>query len=164
MIKYVNKPGLDAHLAKSSHWAINVNGVWHTSNDVEVQHLIDTYTLDQAKDWVKKQIDAYAAELLNARMAGVSPAEMASWPMKYAEAVAYRKNPSPASAPMLNAEAAVRGVTLESIVARVEANAPQYMMLEATYRGAAGKHKDAIMAAATFEEIRNYDWRIGWPE
>ena len=161
MITYIDKgPGLDARITQAGHWAVNVNGVWHASDDGVVQTLIDSYTLDQAKDWVKKQIDAHAAGLRDAKTRGVSPAEMASWALKKIEAADFRRG---VAAPMLSAEALSRGVTVNSIVTRVENNATAYMHAESAIAGAAGRHKDAIDALTTFADVLAYNWRNGWP-
>lgn len=165
MINYADKgPGLEAYITESGHWAVNVNGVWHTSNDAVVQALIDGYTLNHAKEWVKQRIDNHAAELRNKFTAGIGYAEMASWGLKQQEATAYRLSGQAADAPLLAAEAIVRSVGIETLVVRVETNAARFMALEANIAGISGKHKDTVTAFVNFEGLLNYNWRTGWPE
>lgn len=103
-------------------------------------------------------IDAHAASLRDAAVEGVNPAEMASWAIKRAEALAY--DGTAMSCPMLAAEAAARGCDVAVIVGRVHANAGALSALEAQIAGVAGRHKDAVRSAA---EPAAYDWSVGWP-
>ena len=36
--------------------------------------------------------------------------------------------------------------------------------LEAQIGGTDGKHRDALTACATFDDVAAYNWRSGWPE
>lgn len=164
MINYIYKgPSLDEHIIKSGHWAININGVWHTSDDAAVQALIDGYTIGQTQDWVCRQIDDHARMLRDKVVVGVSAAELASWTIKQSEAAAFQATGQATSAPTLGHEAQARGVSLAAIVARVAQNAPVFLSLEATIAGTAGRHKDAVRLTATFEAALAYDWSGGWP-
>lgn len=141
MINYVYKgPSLDEHILKSGHWAININGVWHTSDEAAVQALIDGYTIGQTQDWVCRQIDDHARMLRDKVVVGVSAAELASWTIKQSEAAAFQATGLATSAPTLGQEAQARGVSLAAIVARVAQNAPVFLSLEATIAGTAGRH------------------------
>jgi hypothetical protein len=64
---------------------------------------------------------------------------------------------------MLALEGAARGTTTEDIVARVLRNADDFSRAEAVIAGTAGKHRDAIAALATADEITAYDITAGWP-
>ena len=70
-------------------------------------------------------------------------------------------------AEILAAEAAARGATLVSVVARVQANAAALSLLEAQIAGVAGRHKDAVRAYPSTTEGEAaalvYDWSSGWP-
>lgn len=105
---------------------------------------------------VRKVVIGYCDKFAAAKrisMAGVPSPEYGSWPLKLAEAEA-------GGGPMLEMEAAARGITLEALIAKVLANAASYAQLEATIAGTAGKHRDAINALQTKEELINYDWRF----
>jgi hypothetical protein len=106
-------------------------------------------------------IDAHANGLREAATAGITAAEMAGWPIKRAEAIAYQGDQQ--ACPLLSEEAAARGVTLQEIVDLVLANAARYAALEAAIAGVAGRHKDAVRAM-TEDAARTYDWSIGWPD
>lgn len=102
-------------------------------------------------------------------VADASPYEAASWTLKRGEAVAYNEarnaNPpthSPTMAPMLAMEAAVRVVSLDSIVDRVLANASALSQAEAAIAGSEGKHNDALALLDTIELIEAYDTSLGW--
>lgn len=98
-----------------------------------------------------------AAGFFRAKFVGaVSALEAAGWAPKLEEARA-------GGGPLLTLEAQVRGVTLEQMVARVLANANAFANMEAQLSGLTGRHRDAMAALATREEILAYDWRAGWP-
>lgn len=164
MIDYTEKgAGLHARIAAAGHWLQSIDGVWHSSDDAAVQALIDGYTVADSQSDVCARINALGRQLRDSAVAGVSPAEMASWPIKRAEAIAYTATGNAADAPMLTAEAAARGVTLADIVARVQGNAAALSMLEAMIGGTEGKHRDAVKALTTFEAVLAYDYSGGWP-
>jgi hypothetical protein len=164
MINYIEKGyGLHEAIAAAGHWLEQRNGVWVASDDGSVQQIIDNYSLDDCKARIIAEIDAHAASLRDAIVSGCSPAEMASWPIKRAEALAFQQSGNAADAPVLSAEASVRCVPLDQIVAKVLAKAQQLAALEAAIAGTAGRHGDAVRACQTFDEVLAYDWRIGWP-
>lgn len=119
----------------------------------------------------KAAVDALAAAKRNAVVAGISPAEMASWPIKRAEALAYQAagaGATDAAAPNLAAEALARNVTTADLVAKVLNKATALAALEASIAGVAGKHCDALdtLAAApatTAAQVAAYDISVGWP-
>lgn len=161
MITYTEKGyGLHAAIIAAGHTLVQHNGAWIASDPAAVQTIINNYSLAQTKAEVKQAVDAHAAGLRDAKTRGVSPAEMASWALKKIEAADFRRG---VAAPMLSAEALSRGVTVNSIVTRVENNATAYMHAESAIAGAAGRHKDAIDALTTFADVLAYNWRNGWP-
>lgn len=99
-------------------------------------------------------IDAHARALRDAAVAGISPAEMAAWPIKLAQAQA-------GAGAMIEMEAAARGVPLTDLIAKILAKAAAMAALEASIAGTAGRHQDAVRAAA---DPAAYDWSAGWPE
>ena len=137
-------------------------GVWTSNNDALAQSIIDGYTLDKTKSEVCSAIDAFAAALREKITANVAPAEMASWPIKRAEALAYQADPA-VQTPFLSAEAAARGVTVDAIVTRVIGNAAALSALEAQIAGNSGRHRDAVKGLADFGSVLSYDWHTGWP-
>lgn len=92
-----------------------------------------------------------------------SPQEMASWSLKLAEARAWKASQDDADAPMLALEGVLRGTGTADIVARVLENAQGYQRAEGAIAGTCGRHKDAVRALATVEEVLAYDVTAGWP-
>lgn len=140
-----------------------IDNVWVASDEAAVQAVIDAYTLDEAKVLRKADVSVKAKELRDAVVASFSAGELASWSIKRAEMVAYGVSGDPADAPILSAEAAARGATLDSLVARVAGNSTGFGALEAAIAGAEGKHRDAIEACADFAALLAYDIETGWP-
>ncbi len=164
MITYIEKGiGLHEKIAALGHQLAEVDGVWTSSDDAAVQAIIDGYTLDECKERIVQDIDAHAAELRNKVVQNVSPAEMASWPLKCQEATKYQTTSNPADCPILAKEATLREIPVSDLANLVVAKAQQLMNLEAEIAGTAGKHKSTVRQLATFEEVLAYDWRAGWP-
>jgi hypothetical protein len=164
MITYREKGGgLHGAIAAAGHWLREEDGVWISSDDAAVQAIIDGYPLAACQAEICAAIDAHAAARRDAATAGVSASEMASWPVKRAEALAHAADPMAGAAPVLAVEAAARGVPLDAVVARVLANAQALATLEATIAGVAGRHKDAVRATQSFAAALAYDWSTGWP-
>lgn len=161
-------PGLFRRIAGNGYRMVrNVRGKtaeWVSNDDAAVQAIIDAYTVQDAAADLCKQIEAHAKQLRDAAVSGVSPGEIAAWPIKAREAAAYLSSGNPAEAPFLDAEAEARGATLEEIANRVQANANRLTLLEAQIAGTAGRHKDAIRAFTDFPALLAYDWRTGWPD
>lgn len=164
IINYTEKgSALHDRIRAAGHWLRCIDGVWQASDAAAVQAIIDSYTLADTQADVCARINAHARALRDAAVAGISPAEMASWPIKRAEALAIAAGGTAADAPMLTAEAAARGVTLAEIVARVQGNAAALGTLEAMISGTEGKHRDAVKALTTFEAVLAYNYSTGWP-
>lgn len=113
-------------------------------------------TLAEAQANRAAVIDLVAASLRNQVTYGTSPAEMASWPLKLAEANA-------GGGPMLALEAQYRGISEAALVQLVLDQASQLSAIEAHIAGVSGKHRDAIDALGTIEEVCNYDTQADWP-
>lgn len=116
----------------------------------------------QIKETVRA-IDAHAKALRDYVVSNISPAEMASWPIKRAEAAAYLASGNATDAPMLGMEAYVRGVDLGTLAQKVLAKATLLSQLEAAIAGAAGRHTDAVSAITRQDDLMAYDWTVGWP-
>lgn len=155
--------GLHERIRAAGHWLQSIDGEWQASDAAAVQAIIDAYTLADTQAEICAHINAHGRQRRDAAVAGVSPAEMASWSIKRAEAIAYAAGGSAADAPMLAAEATARGVTLAEIVARVQGNAAALGTLEAMIGGTEGRHRDAVRALTTFEAVLAYDYSQGWP-
>lgn len=108
--------------------------------------------IDEVRRVIKGHIDAYAAHK-RIQLAGKPSPEYAAWPLKLAEAKA-------GGGPMLQLEADTRGIPVEALISRVISNAQGYEQAEAIIAGSAGKHKDAVDALQTREELVVYDWRF----
>lgn len=149
-------------IAQAGHSFHFEDGVPVTSNDAAVQAIIDSYTLEQAIDAKCADVSLHAKALRDSIIADISPGEMASWPIKLAEAGRYAGND--ADVPMLAAEAAARGITVAELVAKVGNNATRFAALEAQIGGVDGKHRDAIKTLTTFKAVNQYDYSAGWPQ
>lgn len=164
MIAYVEKgSGLHEAICRAGHSLREENGNWVSSDDAAVQTIIDGYTLDDAKAHKSTQVSAHAKVLRDKVISTISAGEMASWPIKLAEAAKYAQTGQDTDAPMLAAEAAARGITLAALVAKVGENATTFAGLEAAIAGTDGAHRDAIKACETFEMVAAYDFSTGWP-
>lgn len=165
MIAYIEKgQGLHKAIAQAGHWLRQVDRVWQASDDAAVQAIIDAYTLAQAKAERMRESLVIAKGLRDAVVADISSGEMASWSIKREEALAYAASGNPADAPLLSAEAQARGIPLDAMLAKVSANTGRFQAAEAAIGGADGRHRDAIAALSTFEEIAAYDLTAGWPD
>lgn len=142
-------------------------------HDAEVQAIIDGYTLADCKAVQCRLCAGHAKRLRNKVIAPYSAGEMAAWPVKLAEAAAYAdSNPRDASlAPMLAAEALVRGISLDAMMGKVSGNASTFGDMEVQIAGVDGRHRDAINAIqgadndpAAYAAVLAYDFTTGWPE
>lgn len=133
----------------------------HCSDPLMAQAIIDAFSLVDARAEVLAMIDALAKAKRDSVVAAISPAEMASWPIKRAEAAAF--DGTDASAPFLSAEAAARGVATEVLVEKVRGKGAALSGLEAAISGVSGRHCDAVKALDTFAAIAAYDFTTGWP-
>jgi len=119
--------------------------------------------LDEVITQRRAESDALAAAKRNSVVGGTSPAEMASWPIKLAEAVKFAASSDPADAPYLGVEAAARGITLEELVAKVQTNGAMLAGLEAQIAGINGKHRDALATMTVSTDVLAYDITAGYP-
>lgn len=164
MIFYTEKGiGLHEAISAAGHWMAQVDGVWRSSDDPVVQAIIDGYTLDKAKAAKAREVMLKAKSLRDRAVTAISAGEMASWPIKRAEANAYIASGGTAACPMLAEEAAARAVTLAELVAKVIGNAQAFGGLEAAIGGTDGRHRDAIQALTDFAAVASYDYSAGWP-
>lgn len=162
-INYTEKGAqLHAAIRNAGHWLREENGQWVSSNDEAVQAIIDGFTIEQARAARKAEISAYATAMRNRVIGGYSAGEMASWPLKLAEARAFQADPL-ADCPLLTMEAQARGVPLASLAQRVQENATLFAGLEALIAGVEGMHRDAVEALSDFGLIAAYDFSGGWP-
>lgn len=156
--------GLHAAIAAAGYSLRQENGEFTSDNDAVVQAIIHAYTLADAQGYKCDQVSAHAKALRDRVIRSISAGEMASWPIKLAEAAKYLQTTDPADAPMLSAEATARGIPLAALVAKVDGNATTFAGLEALIGGTDGKHRDAIKALTTFDDVAAYDFSTGWPE
>lgn len=164
MINYTEKgAGLHEAIARAGYALRNENGGWISSDDTAVQAIIDGYTLDDAKAYRAAQVSAHAKTMRDKVIMMISAGEMASWPIKLAEAAKYAQTGQSSDAPMLASEAQARGIELAALVQKVGGNATTFASLESAIAGVDGKHRDAIKALATFDEVSAYDYLTGWP-
>lgn len=156
-------------LADGSRHEIAQRGVAPPAGALDEAPVLPRFTtMTEALAGRKADCDALAVKKRAIITSGISPAEMASWPIKRSEALAYQASGNAADASMLQMEADARGVTLASLVAKVLANATTLSQMEAQIAGNNGKHNDALDAlaaapGATVDQMLAYDITIGWP-
>lgn len=139
------------------------NEGWFCSNPILAQEIVDAYTLDEAKQSVCTKIIAYSKYLRDIKLESVSPGEMASWYMKLSQARKWAVTQLDSDAPDLVVEATVRGISLAELCDKVESNARQLALLEASIAGKEGYHKDKVNKLTSFYEVATYDYLAGWP-
>lgn len=165
MINYTDKgAGLTRAIQVAGFALREENGKFVSSDDASVQTIIDSYTLSDAQAYKCNEVSDKAKALRDKAVKSISAGEMASWPIKLAEAAKFAATGLDSDAPMLTAEATARGITTADLVAKVGGNATGFAALEAMIGGVDGKHRDAIKALTTFEEVSAYDYSAGWPE
>lgn len=136
---------------------------WHCSDEILAQAIVDSFTLDEAKECICAKISLYAKKLRDTKLQSVSPGEMAAWYMKLSQARAWASSGLATDAPDLVAEAAIRGITLAELCAKVDENAKALSLLEASIAGREGFHRDSVRALSDFESVAQYDYFSGWP-
>jgi hypothetical protein len=163
-IVYVQKGrGMLLAIEASGHSLAQKGDEWVVDDAAAVQAVIDAYTLDEAKEFLCAEVARHAKFIRDAVIADISAAEMASWPIKLAQAAAYALSGNEADAPMLALEAQARALTLAELVAKVDTKAQQFAALEAQIAGVDGYHRDRIRALSSFTAVLAYDYRTGWP-
>jgi hypothetical protein len=173
MLTINNWPGLMTSINAAGYHVDQHDGVlvgYRTSDgatgadvDAAIMALIAAYPVADAATYVCKQVDALATAKRNAVIAGYSPGEMASWPIKRAEAMAFQASGNAGDAPNLGSEASARGVALSVLVGKVLADAARFAGVEAAIAGASGRHRDAVRALSTHDQVMGYDFTNGWP-
>lgn len=173
MLTINNWPGLMASINAAGYHVNQHDGLlvgYRTSDgatgpDVSaaISSIVDAYPVADAAAVVCRQVEALATAKRNAVVAVYSPGEMASWPIKRAEALAYQASGNAGDAPNLGSEASARGVALAVLVGKVLADAARFAGIEAAIAGTSGRHRDAIRALTTHEQIMAYDFAAGWP-
>ena len=165
MIDFYNKRCVELLdvIVSNGYCVEEIDGVLTSSNDLAVQSIIDNFTLQELKDRRCTYVDKLATDKRNKVIAPYSPGEMAAWPIKRAEALAYQSSGNPSDAPNLSVEAASRGMSLQTLVTKVLNDAARFNWIEAHIAGTSGRHRDAIRLCQTHEEIMNYNYNTGWP-
>lgn len=141
-------------------WAV-INGAVQPAPEPATPAL--TFAEQQAA--MIREADLIAKRKRDAITADYSAAEMASWPIKRAEALAWQASGDNADAPNLTAEAVARQATVASLVARVIDKANQLAQLEAVIAGYTGYLHDQIRAVAAEDRsaLDAIDLQGGWP-
>lgn len=138
---------------------IKVEGVWQQQWEV-----IDSGVSHEDKiKYYVNEIDKIATKVRNLIVADISPGEMAAWPIKRTEALAYGVDPSEASAPGLAIEAARGDIPLADLVAKVLFKADLFIQLESDVAGRCRALQNAVKTTTTVEELLAIDLNSGWP-
>lgn len=117
---------------------------------------LDFGSLEEAQADRLHHIELLAFAMRERMLAGTHPAEMSSWALKLAEA-------QQGGGPLLDAEAAARGIPASNLVTKVLANAQALAMAEAAIAGAAGRHRDMVRSLPDIQSVITYDFTGGWP-
>lgn len=127
--------------------------------------ILETYPADVERSRARISVaaDRIAKAKRDLATSSISSAEMASWPIKRGEALAYQSSGIDADAPNLALEAAARGITLAALVGKVVAKATRLAGLEAAIAGRCGAIQDAAAAAESLAELEAIDPEAGWP-
>lgn len=134
-----------------------VNGGFRPVNFTEAE-------INAAKLAAIRRAQKIADGLRDKIIAGAHPMEVQGWIAKATEALANAADPrDDAKFPMIKLEAAARGVAPDALVAKIAAKRAALINAEAAIEGARGRHKDAIRAMATVDELDAYDITTGWP-
>ncbi len=128
-----------------------------------VEYVVEDIPIEELRAAKIAAAEARARDLRDRIVAGISPAEMATWSIKRAEALAYTATGNTADAPGLDLEAQARGVPLATFVHKVLTKAAQLSALEAAIAGRCGAIQDAARAATTAAQIAAIDVEAGWP-
>lgn len=131
--------------------------------DTAIMTVTGAYPVSSSAAYVCKLIEALATAKRNMIVAAYSAGEMASWPIKRTEALAYNVSGNIGDAPNLSAEAIERGVSLPILAGKVLADASRFANLEATIAGVSGRHRDTVRSLTTHEQVMSYDFNTGWP-
>lgn len=114
-------------------------------------------------------VDLIAKEKRDFIVQNYSSAEMASWPIKREEALAWLSNPNyqliEQLAPNLKVEAEYRQINIDLLVDKVMEKARQLSLLEAAIAGYTGYLQDLIRSVPDddFETLAIIDIHTGWP-
>lgn len=173
MLNINNWPGLIEKIESGGYQINQVNnmlvGVRKSDNvtgvivDNEIETIINNFTVQDSATFVCQKIEALATKKRNIVIAPFSAGEMSSWPIKRAEATLYNQTLNSSDAPYLSNEAAIRGVTLSTLVSKVITDATRFSNIEAAIAGTSGRHRDTVKSFTTFEQVMTYDYTTGWP-
>ncbi len=136
-----------------------VDGAWRQQWQVDNLPI----TLSDKIVEVCSNIDVIANGLRDASVATISAAEMASWPIKRTEVLAFQAHGNISDAPSLIIEAQDRGIELDVLVGKILAKATERATLEAQIAGRCGALQDAARAVKDDNELLAIDIRSGWP-
>ncbi|MBS0353029.1 MAG: hypothetical protein JSR83_03880 [Proteobacteria bacterium] len=141
-----------------------VQPVWIAGELTQQFTLLDMpLTLADKRDEIRRDADLIARLKRDQVVAGISAAEMASWPIKRTEALAFQASGAAADAPNLAAEATARGISLPDLVAKVMNKSARLAALEAAIAGRCGAIQDAAAVAQSTAALRSIDLDAGWP-
>ena len=145
MITYSSRySGLMTEINNQGHTLFSINGVWVSSNDVEVQSIIDSFdelipARVEAKKRIVDQSQAYMADV----EAEYPSFEKATWPTQKAEVEAWAiDNTSPT--PMLDNIAIARGMDRITILSKTLIKVVSYNDYAASLAGKRQKLEDDI--------------------
>lgn len=161
MINYIEKgAGLHAKINESGYSIWHTNGICYSSNDEEVQKIIDEYDpLPEAKNKKKKEILKDSSDFLNTVILDKYPRfEIDTWQNQLADALKYKADNN-AITITLDALSLARGVDKNTTADRIIAKAQQFAAFSATYAGERQRLEDLVDAAISVEEILQINFK-----
>lgn len=154
--------GLNVRLRELGHLIVDENRVKFAADPTAVEAIIAAYTLDEAKDYRKEQIDRFAAKLLTAHMdAGFGAGSAFIFAMKLTEA---RHVLGGGTSQTLTNEAADRGIPPVALANQIIAKANALAARERQIADRLARHKDAVDALTDATDVAHYDASTGWPD
>lgn len=172
----VERPGLRQYLNRNGYSLTRrneANGSVSWLYDPAAQSLIDNYTLAEAQNEIKRQVDAIEAEKFDTALTAIygfvpPPQQMLKWPAKEAEAAAWsawdangRVGDEPPT-PTIDAEITA-AQDRATRVAKTSAKAAGLESMRAAIEGYSVLLDDQVNAATDFDDLALIDINAGWP-
>lgn len=155
MINYTEKGlGLHEEVARNGYRLWKLDGEHYSSNDVEVQKIIDSYDpLPKAKESKKAEILKDSNDILDAMILSKYPRfEVDTWQNQKADSEAYILDNN-ATTLTLDALASQRGTTKLATATKILEKAAQFAVISAKYAGERQRLEDLVDAATTVEQV-----------
>ena len=162
MINYNSKySGVIEEVEKQGYMLVSSNRVWVSSNDVEVQKIIDSFDYvlceqEKANKRINEQLQEYLNNLISSKY---SRAEQDTFPYQRLEIEAHTKDPSSLT-PTIDKIALNRGVSRDDQLSKVGAKTAYFTDLTDTAIGKSQKLKDQVKASTDLDYINSINFEV----